>query len=181
MKKHTLLTTLATAAVSILLAATLPTLAGSKDAGAAPSDAERAFETFKSLAGEWEGTTANGDAVAVSYEVLAAGSSVVEKFVHSGHGEDHAMLTVYHLDGDDLVLTHYCMAGNQPRMRAAAFAGDEVSFEFVDAANLASPEDGHMHAASFRFDGDDRFATAWTWREDGRDKLTEYVDLERVE
>ena len=62
-----------------------------------------------------------------------------------------AMMTVYYLDGDRLLLTHYCMAGNQPRMQARAFNPEtgEVDFEFLDATNLA-PGGGHMHNAKFR-------------------------------
>jgi len=42
------------------------------------------------------------------------GTAVLERFTHPGSGGPQTMLTVYHLDGDDLLLTHYCVAGNQP-------------------------------------------------------------------
>jgi hypothetical protein len=48
--------------------------------------------------------------VHVSYELIAGGTSLVEK--ESGERMP-AMLTVYYLDGDRLLLTHYCMAGER--------------------------------------------------------------------
>ena len=49
------------------------------------------------------------------------------------------VLTVFHLDGDRLILTHYCMAGNQPRMQATSYDAKkgEIRFQFLDATNLA--------------------------------------------
>ena len=81
------------------------------------SDAAAAFARLKSLAGEWEGNTEKGK-VRLSYEVISGGNAVAE---HESGGEMPAMLTVYHLDGNRLLLTHYCAAGNQPRMEATAF------------------------------------------------------------
>ena len=54
------------------------------------------------------------DQVVSTYRVTAAGSAVMEVLFP---GTDHEMVTVYHQDGDDLILTHYCAAGNQPRMK----------------------------------------------------------------
>ena len=177
--KRTTLTRTLTAKILMLAVAAATAFAGSRAADApVPSDAAQAFESFKALAGEWRGTNGKGEPVSISYEVLAGGSTVLERFVHSGHGA--TMLTLYHLDGEDLMLTHYCMAGNQPRMRAEELSGDAVRFGFVDVTNLASPEAGHMHEAAFEFAGADRFSTAWTWRENGRDVFTESIEAERV-
>ena len=90
-------------------------------AGPAPSPA---LDRFKSLAGEWVAAedgpmSKKGDLVA-RYAVTAAGSAVVETVFP---GTAHEMLTVYTADGADLVLTHYCMEGNQPRMRAKSPGG----------------------------------------------------------
>ena len=81
--------------------------------------APAALERFKALAGEWVAAedgemTKKGDLVA-RYAVTAGGSAVVETVFP---GSPHEMVTVYHADGPDLVLTHYCVEGNQPRMRA---------------------------------------------------------------
>ena len=78
-----------------------------------------AFELFRALAGDWIAADdgemyKKGDLVA-RYAVTAAGSAVVETVFP---GSPHEMVTVYYSDGPDLVLTHYCMEGNLPRMRA---------------------------------------------------------------
>jgi hypothetical protein len=92
-----------------------------------------------------------------------------------------AMLTVYHLDGDRLLLTHYCMAGNQPRMRAAAFNPEsgELEFQFVDATNLAAGA-GHMHNAKLRLVDNNHLATEWQFYENGQRKFTESAQYTRV-
>src|SRR5690349_4484997 len=101
------------------------------------SDAAAAFAKLKSLAGEWEGNTDKGK-VRLSYEVISGGNAVAERETGAQMPE---MLTVYHLDGNRLLLTHYCAAGNQPRMEATAFDPQtgELRFKFLDATNLASP------------------------------------------
>src|SRR5207302_4729156 len=104
-------------------------------------DAKAAFARLKSLAGEWEADTSMGKSH-VTYEVIAGGATVLERETISNM---HDMLTAYHLDGDRLLLTHYCMAGNQPRMQALGYDNKtgELRFEFLEATNLASPQAGH--------------------------------------
>ena len=84
------------------------------------------------------------------------------------------MLTVYHLDGDRLLLTHYCMEGNQPRMRAQPFHAEtgELEFQFLDATNLKGPKAGHMHNAKFRFLDANHVTTDWSFFENGVKKTT---------
>ena len=139
-----------------------------------------AFELFKALEGEWEGTRPNGGLVQVRYEVVADGTAVVEYFDMKGEAGHDTMVTVYHVDGEDLVLTHYCVAGNQPRMIARSPSGKKVRFEFLDATGLESPDDGHMYRAVFQFQGEDRMSTAWTFRQGGEDQFTEAIEIKRV-
>src|SRR5690349_3118062 len=90
-------------------------------------DATAAFARLKSLAGEWTADTPMGKSH-VTYQIIAGGTALVERETAEKMPE---MLTVYHLDGGKLILTHYCMAGNQPRMQARAFdpATGEVQFK----------------------------------------------------
>src|SRR5215470_4974278 len=81
------------------------------------NDATAAFARLKTLSGEWEATTSMGK-THLSYQVISGGNAVVER---ESNEKTPEMLTVYYLDGDRLLLTHYCMAGNQPRMEARAF------------------------------------------------------------
>ena len=87
-------------------------------------DGKAALERLKTLAGTWRGhvVTEDGPPATVVYSVTAAGTAVTEALFP---GTSHEMLTVYHLEGDDLVLTHYCAMGNQPRMKLARAAGTD--------------------------------------------------------
>lgn len=130
--------------------------------GIQPEIARGQFERFKALAGDWrmvDDSESPGEEATISYRVTAAGSAV-EEIVFPG--AEHEMVTMYHLDGPVLVLTHYCALGNQPRMVAVPVEGNLVSFQFAGAGNLASIQDPHMHDAVFTFTDEDHFQTTWS-------------------
>jgi hypothetical protein len=153
---RTLIVAALAASAAVALAAPAPPAA---EAGTSSS----AFERFKILAGEWVAAedgemSKKGDLVA-RYAVTAGGSALVETVFP---GSPHEMVTVYHADGPDLVLTHYCMEGNQPRMRARAAKGSRFDFEFDGGTNVDPRRDRHMHSATVELVGDDEIRTVWT-------------------
>jgi len=158
-------------AIPLLLTLSIPTFAADNNASAA-------FDRLKKLAGTWEATTPDGKSERVVYEVIANGTAVIERDAHEGG----TMETVYHLDGDKLVLEHYCMAGNQPRMRASVYnpKTGELAFDFVGVENLSTPNAGYMHHAKFRFVDDNQFAAEWTFFQDGKAKFTETIQSKRI-
>jgi len=94
------------------------------------------------------------------------------------------MVTMYHLDGDRLMLEHYCVAGNQPRMVAASEGAtggsiETIRFEFAGASNLASTNDGHMHQMEMTIDGKNHLMTHWTYFQDGKAGHEATFDLKR--
>jgi hypothetical protein len=97
--------------------------------------------------------------------VTAAGSAVVETVFP---GSPHEMVTVYHADGPDLVLTHYCMEGNQPRMRARKARGPRFDFAFDGGTNINPKKDRHMNSASLELFGPDEIVSVWTEIEAGK-------------
>jgi hypothetical protein len=128
-----------------------------------------AFELFRALAGDWVAAEdgemfKKGDVVA-RYAVTAAGSAIVETVFP---GSPHEMVTVYHADGPDLVLTHYCMEGNQPRMRAKNAKGPRLDFAFDGGIGIDPKKDRHMNSASIEFVGRDELQTVWTEIEAGK-------------
>jgi len=143
------------------LAAT-PALAGPE----AASPAAAAFERLKGLAGNWQGKDPQGNTFDLTYRVASGGSALVEEM---GHGN---MITVYHLDGDRLMLTHYCQAKNQPRMRTDPIkSGDAktLDFKFLDVTNLAKPTDSYMRNLMVTFQDADHFSQRWTHSEGGEE------------
>ena len=90
------------------------------------------------------------------------------------------MLTVYTLDGNRVLLTHYCIAHNQPRMEAKALHDGNLEFRFLDATGLASANTGHMHDVSFHFVDANHLKESWRFFEDGKEKMTENMELARL-
>ena len=138
------------------------------------------LDALKRLAGDWTCKMKHGDSehdVTVSYKVTSGGSAVQETI---GAGSDHEMVTMYCQDGDDLVLTHYCMLGNQPRMKAKRDgSANKLSFKFTGAGNLKSEKDPHMHDMTLEILGDDHVKATWTMYRDGQAADTATLDLTR--
>ena len=126
----------------------------------AQSKASGAFEKLKTLAGTWETKSPEG-VVPITYEVTANGSAVVETIgVHNTK-----MVSVFHLDNDRILMTHYCALGNQPRMAATPAQGEvrELAFDFVDASNMKSAEAPIMKSLRMTFIDADHVNNTWTY------------------
>ncbi len=152
------------------------------DAGSALSaeQAASAFERLKGLAGEWQAKSSKGWAEPVKYEIVAGGSVVVESNSFKDAPEN-TMFTMFHLDGERLLATHYCASGNQPRLVASGVSGDgrELTFTYLDATGLPSRDHGHMDQAVFRFLEPDRFTARWTWYQQGAEQWLEEIEHRR--
>jgi hypothetical protein len=168
-----MLGTVAAALLWLALAGTAANAAGRREV-----NADAAFAKLKTLVGNWEGSSSRGT-VTSSYELISNGSALVEHVKVPG---EQVMLTVYHLDGDRLVLTHYCTAGNQPHMQAEAYdpATNQLVFNFTGGGNLSDSSEGHMHNAVFQFTGADTFSAKWTFQENGKTKFAENMEFHRV-
>lgn len=146
-----------------------------------PDQAQAAFARLKSLEGRWTGQARHGGdpfPVEVSYHVTAAGSAVEEKlFV----GTEHEMVTMYHMDGDELMLTHYCAAGNQPSMVARCDPNlDVLRFTFSRATNMKSNDEMHMHAGQIHFLDADHIEAVWSGMSEGKPVGDAVFDVRRV-
>lgn len=166
------------------LAAALGLLAILAAVGVQPASAggaAEAFERFKALEGDWVAAedgpmTRKGELVS-RYRVTAAGTAVVDT---EFPGSDHEMVTVYYPEGDTLVLAHYCMEGNQPRMRARSFDGPRIRFDFDGGGNIDDPQsDRHMHSAWIEFVGPNEIRSEWTELENGEPVLVVPMHLVR--
>ena len=140
-----------------------------------------ALDKFKQLAGEWAGKEIKGPnegkEVRANYKVTSGGSAVVETLLP---GTDHEMVTVIHPDGDALLLTHYCMLGNQPHMKAEAKgAADKVPFTFVSVGNANPDKDMFMHDVTYTFVDKDTLKSEWTHYKDGKNAGAVTFELKR--
>src|ERR1700730_16954705 len=151
--------------MKMVRAAALGLLLFSLTAAGAQSQARIGLEKLKSLVGTWHGKTAKGQPVEDIYSLTAGGTAVM--------GDDkmgsEEMLSLFYVDGNRLLMTHFCPSGNQPRMQATISPDlKTISFDFLDATNLPSPQAGHMHHATYIFSDSDHYSHEWTWMQDGK-------------
>lgn len=98
-------------------------------------------------------------------------------------GTGHEMITVYYIDGNRLLLTHYCEAGDQPRRQANSFDSktNVIDFQFLDVTNLPNPDGGHMHHAVITFHGPSEVDEDWTFYQGGKSRFTVPFVYHRVD
>ena len=132
-------------------------------------DAEAQFSRIKSLAGNWQWAPDLAPELAglvATYRITAGGTVVLETLFP---GDPFEMVTMYHLDGNQLICTHYSTAGNQPSMRAQS--GDPtqpIRFTCIGATGVASERDDHMHRMSFLNIYHGELVTSWSFQIDGQ-------------
>jgi hypothetical protein len=168
------------AAVAAALA--LVVSASAEEKKAAPKEAPKnaAFEQLKKLSGKWSG---KGDCMGttmeftVTYKVTSAGSAVMETIAA---GTDHEMISMYTLDGERLIMTHYCALGNQPRMRAEKTDDPKkLAFKFLDGTNLDAGKDMHMHEGSIEWVDDNHIKSEWVAYDKGKPIGASKIELKR--
>lgn len=143
----------------------------------AQANANKTFDVLKTLNGTWEGKNNQGQLLKISFRETARGSALMSE-IH-GQGPEN-MISMIHMDGDRVLMTHYCGAGNQPRMKATLSAdGKSVMFSFVDATNLASADAGHMDHVVFSMPDADHHTEEWTFLNHGKE-MKEVFELHRA-
>ena len=143
----------------------------------AQSAAQTSFEQLKALAGSWEGTF-EGQPMHVTLRVTSRGNALMHEM--KGAGPDDP-ITMLHLDGDRLLLTHYCDAGNQPRMAATISPdGKTIVFDFLGATNLLPSQHGHMQRATFTFIDADHHTEKWEFAMADGKLMGGTLDLKRT-
>ena len=143
--------------------------------GDSTAAARAAFDQLKGLAGAWRGQRPNGRDIGVTYRLTAAGSVLVETWAL---GPDRESLTLYHMDGAELVATHYCPIGNQPRLRLTRATAGRLDFTFRDATDLA-PGEAHQHDFWIEIKGPAAISRGETYVE-GSAFDSETIDFARI-
>lgn len=159
---------------------------------ATESEAAKSFTLLKTVAGTWQGTVTvdppqpemgSGTQMQVSLRVTSRGNALVHEMKEAGATDDPAKydhpVTMFYLDSDRLLLTHYCDAGNRPRMVAhTAPDGKTVEFDFLDVAGGTAY--GHMHHAMFTIIDANHHIEEWTYMMPGDKPVHARMDLKRV-
>lgn len=159
-------------------------------AGAEQVSARNVLEKFKTFDGQWQSEAVPADVKAGDpepmpkvdhrFDVTGGGNVVVETMFR---GTPSEMINMIHLDGDDLLLTHYCAAGNQPRMRLnrEKSTPGHLVFDFVGGTNLDAETDGHIHNAEVFLLDEDHIRSEWTGYDGGKPVSVAAFDIRRVE
>jgi hypothetical protein len=161
------------------------------DTAAPKSDAQKSFDTLKTLAGVWTAKLTvdppqpdMDDKLPseVSMRVTSRGNALVHEMYAVGVPNDPSRydhpITMLYLDGDHLNLVHYCDAGNRPRMVARSSPdGKTVEFDFVDISG--STQYGHMQHAVFTMIDANHHIEDWTYMMPGDKPVHAHFDLQR--
>lgn len=136
------------------------------------------FERIKALAGNWQWAPELAPeltGLVASYRITAGGSCVIETLFP---GDAFEIVTVYHLDRDQLLLTHYSTAGNQPTMRAATSKPDQpIRFQLIATTGMEDSNAGHMQAMTIVGSSKDELVSTWTYFENGKPRGNRVLKL----
>ncbi len=162
-----LLSTVLLSLSTVAFAQTDAAVPAAKKTEVPPTAAQQLFTKMKSLEGNWEGKisgvpgepTVEGQISKVSFRVTSMGNVLMHEMRVGSRADDP--ITMLYLDGDRLTLTHYCDAGNRPRMTAKLLPdGKTVQFDFLD---ISGNPKYHMHSALFTFIDENHHTEDWTF------------------
>jgi len=171
MRKLTILIILvATAAVALPQQMPMPKTSGPQ------SDAQKAFEKLKTLAGSWEGSIM-GMPAQVTIRVTSSGNAILHEGTLSGKQDNP--ITMLYVDSDRLLLTHYCDSGNRPRMQGKLSPdGKTVIFDFLDVSGNA--QRFLMHDAAFTLIDANHHIEEWTYILSGKQPIRGRGEFQRT-
>jgi hypothetical protein len=150
-----------------------------------PSEAQKSFDTLKTLAGSWEGgltltppmKSLEGTKMKVQIRVTSRGNALMHEMTMSGQPDNP--ITMLYVDGDRLALTHFCDAGNRPRMLAKPSPdGNTMAFEVTDVSG--STQKGNMADAVFTIVDANHHVEEWTYNFPGQKPVIARFDLQRT-
>lgn len=158
----------------------------------AQSDGAKAFDQLKTLAGTWEGAVTvnppqsemrSDTLMHITMRVTSRGNALVHEMKEAGSADDPTKndhpVTMFYLENDRLMLTHYCDAGNRPRLVAKASPdGKSVEFTFLDLSG--GTQYGHMDHALFGIIDANHHTEDWTYLMPGDKPVHAHMDLQRA-
>src|SRR5438874_10524772 len=127
---------------------------------------EEAFDRLTSLTGEWKGEQ-KGVKISLIYTLTANGSALMEEFRPESGA---VMITMFTVDGDHLIATHYCSAKNQPQMITPAISDVQkpLAFSLARITGLKSPDDWHNTGLTVIQEDNDHLTQEWTYQSKGK-------------
>ena len=130
------------------------------------SNSVLAFEHLTSLVGEWNGVQ-DGTEMNLTYSLTADGSALMEEF----RAGKTVMITMFTVDGDHLIATHYCSAGNQPQMMTKAITDPSakgLTFSLSHVYGMKTSGDWHNTGLTVTMDDKQHLTQVWTYEYNGK-------------
>ena len=101
---------------------------------AAPSEAKKMFEKMKTLAGSWHGTIMN-ISIDITIRPASSGTTILHEATTDGGRPPNHEVTLFYVEGDRLLATHYCDGGNRARLEGKMSPDEKtIEFSFLDVA-----------------------------------------------
>lgn len=100
----------------------------------APSEAKKALTKLKTLTGSWQGTIMK---IPIDFTIRAVSSdtAVLLEGNTTKEGPPKQEITMFYLEGDRLLGTHYCDAGNRSRWEGKISPDEKlIEFSFLDVS-----------------------------------------------
>ncbi len=119
------------------------------------------------LVGEWMQTDEKGNKVLASVITVTSNGSALREVMFPG--TPHEMTNMYHMDGDSMVLTHYCAMGNQPRMKAKPGNPHQLDFQFESVTNRKDAAQEYMGRCVMTLKDADTLDVNWTSYKSGKE------------
>ena len=122
------------------------------------------FKSLCSLVGDWKETAPTNN-VLVNYRMSAKGSVLVETWTWPDKNIE--ALTLFHMDEDVLMATHYCPMGNQPKLLHVPNEESKITFRIDSITNLPDKSVGHNIEFWMTLDNDNQFTREEIYLEGG--------------
>src|SRR5438874_7461797 len=134
--------------------------------GADKTKSEEAFDRLALLKGEWKGEQ-EGVKISLIYTLTANGSALMEEFRPQSGA---VMITMFTVDGDHLIATHYCSANNQPQMVTPTISDAQkpLAFSLVRVTGLNSADDWHNTGLTVIQEDNDHLTQEWSYQFKGK-------------
>jgi hypothetical protein len=133
---------LAALLICLLALASAALAQGPQKTAAVQSDAQKAFKQMKTLAGSWQGTV-RGISINFTIRAASSGTAILHEGNTVGGGPPNHEITMFYLDGDRLLATHYCDAGNRANWEGKMSPDEKaIKFSFLDV--VGSTKGGYL-------------------------------------
>jgi hypothetical protein len=148
-------------------------VAGPALAKAPKASGPTSFDKLKDLSGTWTTTTdmdGKQETFKMNYKVTSGGSALEETLFA---GSPKEMISMYTVDQGKVLMTHYCMMGNQPRLQEVSSTKNQIKLDMRDATGMSSPNDPHMGGLTVTFKDKNHIEQAWThYNADGTSQVS---------